>query len=87
MNPLGSVSLGYLESTLLSLLTEKIKKTLYINTFFLYLIGSLSNDTADKLEKHLKLLKEEYSKLQRGYAELERKYNKAVASADEKVSI
>lgn len=35
-----------------------------------------------KLEKHLILLKEEYTKLQRAYAELERKYSKAVASAD-----
>lgn len=35
-----------------------------------------------KLEKHLILLKEEYTKLQRAYAELERKYSKAVASTD-----
>lgn len=35
------------------------------------------------MEKHLKLLKEEYTKLQRNYAELERKYSKAVASSSE----
>ncbi|XP_055542467.1 rabankyrin-5 isoform X2 [Wyeomyia smithii] len=41
-----------------------------------------SNDSV-KLEKHLKLLKEEYTKLQRNYAELERKYSKAAASSDD----
>uniref|UniRef100_A0A336L854 CSON005819 protein n=1 Tax=Culicoides sonorensis TaxID=179676 RepID=A0A336L854_CULSO len=46
--------------------------------------GSVPNDAADKLEKHLKLLKEEYTKLQKGYAELERKYSKAVASSEDK---
>lgn len=49
--------------------------------FLLYL------DTSDaaakkKLEKHLLLLKEEYTKLQRNYADLERKYSRAVASTD-----
>ncbi|KAI9579988.1 rabankyrin-5 [Glossina fuscipes] len=44
-------------------------------------------DTSDaaakkKLEKHLLLLKEEYTKLQRNYADLERKYSRAVASTD-----
>lgn len=37
-----------------------------------------------KLEKHLKLLKEEYTKLQKNYAELERKYSKAAASSDDR---
>lgn len=32
-----------------------------------------------KLEKHLQLLKEEYTKLQKSYAELEQKYSRAVA--------
>lgn len=41
-------------------------------------------DTSEKLESHLKLLKEEYTKLQRGYAELERKYSKAAAVSGEK---
>jgi len=36
----------------------------------------------EKLEKHLKLLKEEYTKLQKSYAELERKYSKAVVTND-----
>uniref|UniRef100_A0A1B0CGM8 Putative ankyrin n=1 Tax=Lutzomyia longipalpis TaxID=7200 RepID=A0A1B0CGM8_LUTLO len=40
-----------------------------------------SGETVEKLEKHLKLLKEEYTKLQRNYAELERKYSRAVASS------
>ncbi|XP_034475641.1 rabankyrin-5 [Drosophila innubila] len=42
------------------------------------------NDVASvaKLEKHLALLKEEYTKLQRSHAELERKYNEVVASSD-----
>ncbi|XP_023035868.1 rabankyrin-5 [Drosophila willistoni] len=44
------------------------------------------NDAASvqKLEKHLSLLKEEYTKLQRSYADVERKYNElaAVSSAD-----
>uniref|UniRef100_A0A1L8DIW4 Ankyrin n=1 Tax=Nyssomyia neivai TaxID=330878 RepID=A0A1L8DIW4_9DIPT len=42
-----------------------------------------SEEIVEKLEKHLKLLKEEYTKLQRNYAELERKYSKAVASSGE----
>lgn len=43
-----------------------------------------STDPANlKLENHLKLLKEEYKKLQTSYAELERKYSKAVASNGE----
>lgn len=46
--------------------------------------GPVQSGAADKLEKHLKLLKEEYTKLQKGYAELERKYSKAVASTEEK---
>lgn len=44
-------------------------------------MGSVNDST--KLEKHLKLLKEEYTKLQRNYAELERKYSKAAASSDD----
>lgn len=45
-------------------------------------MASASNDSV-KLEKHLKLLKEEYTKLQKNYAELERKYSKAAASSDD----
>uniref|UniRef100_A0A182Y4P8 FYVE-type domain-containing protein n=1 Tax=Anopheles stephensi TaxID=30069 RepID=A0A182Y4P8_ANOST len=41
-----------------------------------------SSDTA-KLEKHLKLLKEEYTKLQKSYAELERKYSQAAAANED----
>ncbi|XP_055853313.1 rabankyrin-5 [Episyrphus balteatus] len=48
-------------------------------------------DTKDspsvKLEKHLKLLKEEYTKLQRNYADLERKYSKVVASSGDAAEI
>lgn len=33
------------------------------------------------MEKHLKLLKDEYTKLQRSYTELERKYSKIVAAS------
>ncbi|XP_037922390.1 rabankyrin-5 [Hermetia illucens] len=40
-----------------------------------------SNEATEKLANHLRLLKEEYTKLQRGYAELERKYSKAAASS------
>ncbi|XP_059617534.1 rabankyrin-5 [Phlebotomus argentipes] len=40
-----------------------------------------SEETVQKLEKHLKLLKEEYTKLQKNYAEMERKYSRAVASS------
>lgn len=46
--------------------------------------GHVQSDAADKLGKQLDLLKEEYTKLQRLYAELERKYSKAVASSEEK---
>lgn len=46
-------------------------------------MASASNDSV-KLEKHLKLLKEEYTKLQKNYAELERKYSKAAASSDDR---
>lgn len=35
----------------------------------------------DKLEQHLKLLKTEYTKLQKNYAELERKYSKVAAAS------
>lgn len=35
------------------------------------------------MEKHLKLLKEEYTKLQKNYAELERKYSRAIANSGE----
>lgn len=42
-----------------------------------------SGSDSIKLEKHLKLLKEEYTKLQKNYAELERKYSKAAASTGE----
>lgn len=37
----------------------------------------------EKLEQHLKLLKAEYTKLQKNYAELERKYSKAAAASGE----
>lgn len=43
----------------------------------------MGSRSEEKLEKHLKLLKEEYTKLQRNYGELERKYSKlAAASGD-----
>ncbi|KAG4070323.1 hypothetical protein HA402_006465 [Bradysia odoriphaga] len=43
----------------------------------------MGSRTEEKLEKHLKLLKEEYMKLQRNYGELKRKYSKlATASGD-----
>lgn len=38
----------------------------------------------EKLQRHLSLLKEEYTKLQKGYAELERKYSAAVAASGDK---
>uniref|UniRef100_A0A6B2EBK2 Ankyrin n=1 Tax=Phlebotomus kandelakii TaxID=1109342 RepID=A0A6B2EBK2_9DIPT len=41
----------------------------------------MAEETVQKLEKHLKLLKEEYTKLQKNYAELERKYSRAIASS------
>ncbi|EDW37972.1 GL12350 [Drosophila persimilis] len=56
-----------------------------ICTFFKLLEFILTgcNDAASvqKLENHLALLKEEYTKLQRSYAELERKFNEVVASS------
>ena len=42
-----------------------------------------SKDSVEKLEKHLKLLKEEYTKLQKNYADLERKYSKIAAANGE----
>lgn len=45
----------------------------------IYFVGS--RDSEEKLEKHLKLLKEEYTKLQRNYTELERKYSKLSAAS------
>lgn len=47
-------------------------------------IAATPNTTTEKLESHLRLLKEEYIKLQRNYAELERKYSKAAASSGDK---
>lgn len=48
----------------------------------MFCLGSSTNrDTELKLEKHLKLLKEEYTKLQRNFTELERKYSKVVAAS------
>lgn len=43
-----------------------------------------TTDSSEKLEKHLSLLKEEYTKLQRNYADLERKYSKAAAASGDK---
>lgn len=51
-----------------------------INSIFIL----AASDTSEKLENHLKLLKEEYTKLQRNYAELERKYSKAAAALGDK---
>ncbi|KXJ78184.1 hypothetical protein RP20_CCG005359 [Aedes albopictus] len=48
------------------------------------LAETASTNDSTKLEKHLKLLKEEYTKLQKNYAELERKYSKAAASSDDR---
>lgn len=45
---------------------------------------SAANDNSEKLANHLRLLKEEYTKLQKNYAELERKYSKAVATSGDK---
>lgn len=42
-----------------------------------------SKDSVEKLEQHLKLLKAEYTKLQKNYAELERKYSKVAAANGE----
>lgn len=47
-------------------------------------IVAAANDTSEKLASHLKLLKEEYTKLQRNYAELERKYSKLAAASGDK---
>lgn len=55
----------------------------YINSNLYIYIYVGSKDTVEKLEKHLKLLKEEYTKLQKNYAELERKYSKAAAANGE----
>lgn len=54
-----------------------------VNVFTLFNFIA-ANDASEKLESHLKLLKEEYTKLQRNYAELERKYSKAAAVVDDK---
>ncbi|KAH8359865.1 hypothetical protein KR093_009250, partial [Drosophila rubida] len=45
-------------------------------------LGGDDVGSIEKLERHLALLKEEYTKLQRNYVELERKYNEIVASTD-----
>lgn len=42
-----------------------------------------SKDSEVKLEQHLRLLKAEYTKLQKSYAELERKYSKVAAANGE----
>lgn len=47
---------------------------------YYFFIFSAASDNSEKIESHLKLLKEEYIKLQRNYAELERKYSKAAAA-------
>ncbi|XP_050746200.1 rabankyrin-5 isoform X2 [Drosophila biarmipes] len=44
-------------------------------------MGRNDGSTVQKLEKHLTLLKEEYSKQQRSYAELQRKYNEITATS------
>lgn len=41
-----------------------------------------TNDSAGKLQNHLKLLKNEYSKLQKSYAELQRKFDLQAKSND-----
>lgn len=41
----------------------------------------INTESELKLEKHLKLLKEEYTKLQRNYNDLERKYSRVVAAS------
>lgn len=51
---------------------------------FFPLFPATPNNTSEKLESHLRLLKEEYIKLQKNYAELERKYSRAVASSGDK---
>lgn len=50
---------------------------------YLFLFIEASKDTVEKLEQHLRLLKAEYTKLQKNYAELERKYSKAAAASGE----
>lgn len=52
--------------------------------FLIHIPFQAGSDTSEKLESHLKLLKEEYTKLQRNYAELERKYCKAAAALGDK---
>lgn len=42
------------------------------------------SDSVEKLQRHLVLLKDEYTKLQKNYAELERKYSAAVAANGDK---
>lgn len=61
----------------------------FLLDFLIFVFFSEDNDinASIKLERHLKLLKEEYTKLQRVYADLERKYSKVVATtADGEVS-
>lgn len=63
--------------------------TFNLNFFFIpisvsVIYYSATNDTSEKLASHLKLLKEEYTKLQRNYAELERKYSKLAAASGDK---
>lgn len=45
------------------------------------LFAASPSESEQKLEQHLKLLKEEYTKLQRNYNDLERKYSKVVAAS------
>lgn len=49
-----------------------------------HLFISAASDNSEKLASHLRLLKEEYTKLQRNYAELERKYSKVIAASGDK---
>ncbi|KAH8288958.1 hypothetical protein KR044_003172, partial [Drosophila immigrans] len=49
-------------------------------------LGGDEVGSIEKLEKHLALLKEEYTKLHRNYEDLERKYNEIVASKEGEIT-
>lgn len=57
------------------------KSNCLICTVYRFFLATSSDSV--KLEKHLKLLKEEYTKLQKSYAELERKYSQAAAANED----
>ena len=63
------------------LFTIPLSKSLLIWNYAIYSLCFIVLDEVKKLQNHLKLLREEYVKLQKHLAEVERKYQVAAAAA------